>query len=258
MKQILIKTIFSFFSKPIFFLLKLNKEYRNQLSQVWSNNLDTIVWIIENNNKPEKNNLESRTSLIQKSDLKNFEDLAFLFNCNHSNRGVVALDFDEAAYIFKTIRTNECKSILEIGRFLGGSTVLIAVAKKAEASFYSVDLKVKFPSYADDKIITSVLAKIGKPNIHLIIADSTTYIPPQKIDFVFIDGDHSYEGVKKDYQNIKKYLESGAHVLFHDAVASRDFSTKDDRVNKFIKELESDSQLKHIDNVGSICHFKYI
>jgi predicted O-methyltransferase YrrM len=36
------------------------------------------------------------------------------------------------------------------------------------------------------------------------------------IDFLFIDGDHSYEGVKTDWDLYSPLLKSGSCVVFHD------------------------------------------
>lgn len=37
------------------------------------------------------------------------------------------------------------------------------------------------------------------------------------LDLLFIDGDHSYEGVKQDWENYKNFLNTGATVVFHDS-----------------------------------------
>lgn len=37
-----------------------------------------------------------------------------------------------------------------------------------------------------------------------------------KIDFVFIDGDHTYSGLKNDFESIESYLNPNAVVLFDD------------------------------------------
>lgn len=38
----------------------------------------------------------------------------------------------------------------------------------------------------------------------------------EQIDFLFIDGDHSYEGVKKDYQMYSPLVRAGGIIAFHD------------------------------------------
>jgi predicted O-methyltransferase YrrM len=39
-------------------------------------------------------------------------------------------------------------------------------------------------------------------------------------DIIFIDADHSYEGVKKDYENSLKHLKPNGHLIFHDINSS--------------------------------------
>ena len=70
-----------------------------------------------------------------------------------------------------------------------------------------------------------------------------------KIDFLFIDGDHSYEGVKKDFELYSQLLTDKGIIIIHDTdsdyeeklIVSED-AKKDhhrfDGPSKFIKELE--------------------
>jgi hypothetical protein len=73
-----------------------------------------------------------------------------------------------------------------------------------------------------------------------------------KIDFLFIDGDHSYEGVKKDFELYSTLLSDKGIIVIHDTdsnyeeslIVSED-AKKDhyrfDGPSKFIKELEKNS-----------------
>lgn len=38
----------------------------------------------------------------------------------------------------------------------------------------------------------------------------------RKVDFLFIDGDHSYIGVKLDYYMYKEFVKPGGWIGFHD------------------------------------------
>ena len=38
------------------------------------------------------------------------------------------------------------------------------------------------------------------------------------MEFLFIDGDHSYEGVKDDFSKYAKFVKPGGIVAFHDIV----------------------------------------
>jgi hypothetical protein len=74
-----------------------------------------------------------------------------------------------------------------------------------------------------------------------------------KIDFLFIDGDHSYEGVKKDFELYSNILSDNGIIIIHDTdknyeetlLVSED-SKKDyhrfDGPAKFIKELQENSE----------------
>jgi predicted O-methyltransferase YrrM len=40
------------------------------------------------------------------------------------------------------------------------------------------------------------------------------------IDFLFIDGDHSYKAVKSDFENYSKFVRKGGIIAFHDIIYS--------------------------------------
>ena len=43
-----------------------------------------------------------------------------------------------------------------------------------------------------------------------------TIIGNNELDFLFIDGDHSYEGVKQDYELYSPLVKKGGIIAFHD------------------------------------------
>jgi len=45
-----------------------------------------------------------------------------------------------------------------------------------------------------------------------------------RVDFLFIDGDHSYEGVKKDFEMYSPLVRKGGIIAFHDIIP--DYYTK--------------------------------
>jgi cephalosporin hydroxylase len=60
-------------------------------------------------------------------------------------------------------------------------------------------------------------AKDDLPGVIFIEADSHTYdFSDRTYGLIFIDGDHSYGGVKADIENILPQLEKGGTVIFHD------------------------------------------
>jgi len=66
------------------------------------------------------------------------------------------------------------------------------------------------------------------------------------IDFLFIDGDHSYNGIKADYEDYSPLVRPGGLVACHDTLmAADDSSLHNMGVAKFFREL--DMPKKHID-----------
>ncbi len=54
------------------------------------------------------------------------------------------------------------------------------------------------------------------------------------ISFAFIDGNHTYDFVRRDFEGIDRHLEIGGFVLFDDSSDSGGFE-----VNRLMKEVEA-------------------
>jgi len=63
-----------------------------------------------------------------------------------------------------------------------------------------------------------------------------------KFDMIFIDADHSYEGVKADFENWFPLMEPGAYILFHDY--GNEHNGVIDFVNNLIKH---DTSIEYIE-----------
>jgi len=48
------------------------------------------------------------------------------------------------------------------------------------------------------------------------VKETASALPEGTVDFLFIDGDHTYSGVKKDWDMYRKFLRPGSIVAFHD------------------------------------------
>ncbi len=114
----------------------------------------------------------------------------------------------EESFIYPLLEVIKPKVILEIGTFNGLSTILWG--KYCEKQTITIDVKVK-PICFDiwklfelqDKIISVQIMSNKSKKIFCNLID---------YDFVFVDGDHSYKGVKFDFECVK----SAPFVLFHD------------------------------------------
>lgn len=62
----------------------------------------------------------------------------------------------------------------------------------------------------------------------------------KKIDFLFIDGDHTYEGVKSDFNMYNTLVKKGGHIAFHDINDSENHRKRNVYVCQLWQELNYD------------------
>lgn len=191
--------------------------------------------------------------------VRGFEDLAFLFSSNQLNHGVASLQIDEAALLFRLARDLESGPVAEIGRFKGGSTVVFASALPAGVELWSYDfhvaLRPDMPGAELDEELRAALVRFGLDSkVHLLVADSRTAEPPPgELALLFIDGDHSYEGAKADFDRWSAFVRPGGHVLLHDAVDTGGYGNVYPGVARLVGEIGAGWERRP--GAGSIAHF---
>jgi hypothetical protein len=57
-------------------------------------------------------------------------------------------------------------------------------------------------------------------------------------DILFIDGDHSYSGVKTDYEMYKDVVKPGGIIVFHDSVGLPSVKRFTDELEKFTRFIK--------------------
>jgi hypothetical protein len=191
-----------------------------------------------------------------------FEDLAWIFTCDSRNRGLIRQGFDEAALLWKAAKSTS-GNILEIGRNLAGSTVLIAAAAGRDREIYSIDNRSN-----EDRACKKYLAQPeNKSRVHLLVADSRVPLPNLTFGFLFIDGDHTFEGVLADvvahWNALQRSDEKLALAAFHDALPNENFKWRDaDRKlkrllirlkNKFRKQQKPEIAPAYEPGVLNVC-----
>jgi predicted O-methyltransferase YrrM len=187
-----------------------------------------------------------------------FEDLTFLFSSTVLAHGIASLRLDEAGLLYRLVRELEPDLVVEIGRFRGGSTFLLAAALDGKGIVHSYDIATRqgHDGNALDRELIAALERFGlRERVELHVADSRTASPPSgAIDLLFVDGDHSEEGVRKDFEHWSPHVRVGGHVLFHDAVAAADFTTPVDAgPARVVAGMTAD--FAPLDGAGSLAHF---
>jgi predicted O-methyltransferase YrrM len=194
-------------------------------------------------------------------DVRGFEDLAFLFSSNQLNHGVASLQIDEAALLFRLARDARSGPFAEIGRFKGGSTLVFAAALPPGAELWSYDLHVALrpdmPGAELDGELRGALERYGlSDKVHLLVADSRTVDPPpEPLELLFVDGDHSYAGAKADFTRWGAFVRPGGHLLFHDAVDRGGYGNVYPGVTRAVAEVEQTADWERQPGAGSIAHF---
>jgi predicted O-methyltransferase YrrM len=192
--------------------------------------------------------------------IEGFEDLAFLFTSSQLNHGVASLRFDEAALLFGLVRRIDARRLVEIGRFKGGSTVVMASAMAPTARLLSFDLHVPQPGGVDgatlDGELSEALRRFGLvERVELRVADSRTVdLPEPGLDLLFVDGDHSYEGSSADLRRWAPLVRGGGHVVAHDAVDTGGYGTAYPGVAQAFDELIVTGGFERLPNVGTMGH----
>lgn len=105
------------------------------------------------------------------------------------------------------------KNILEIGTKYGRTAVLLAMSCHPLGKVTSVDINQKYATQTMAVVPPEIRQKITLIESDSKKVDYTTMGP---FDMVFIDGDHSFNGVRMDTLNALKNLAPGAAIYWHD------------------------------------------
>jgi predicted O-methyltransferase YrrM len=158
------------------------------------------------------------------------------------------------------------KTIVEIGSFRGRSAVAMALASQAnKIKLFAVDSYET--AYAKKRNTNGSNSRVFHRDIFMLNlvlsgAASSTYcinlnsieaasvMISTKIGFLFIDGDHSYESVKNDYENWIGSVEEGGIIAFHDSINQHWGSAK------FVSELHDSPAVSKVTVVDSVTVFK--
>jgi hypothetical protein len=152
----------------------------------------------------------------------------------------------ELTALFERVRTLSPSVVVEIGTARGGSLFLLSCAAAPDARLVSIDLPAGlfgggYPAWKG----MLYRRMIGpKQSLCLIRGDShkvDTFEEAQRalqgkpVDFLFIDGDHSYAGAKSDFMRYRGLVRPGGLIGFHDILESE--SDPDITVAPLWKEL---------------------
>ncbi len=128
----------------------------------------------------------------------------------------------EILALLRLLLTNRPHYLCEVGGRKGGTLVLFAHAAAPNARLLSLDI-----AYTPAQIKVSRRFATGQQQITSIPCDSHAaechnavgnWLNGEKLDFLFIDGDHSFAGFASDFTLYSPFVRRGGIVAFHDIV----------------------------------------
>jgi len=127
---------------------------------------------------------------------------------------------DEIIPFLDWARSRSPKVVCEIGTDACGNSFLISQALQSVECFIGLDIFVTNWYLLRDlaRDLQEVHAINGSSYAPPTVASVQRFLGGRKIDLLFIDGDHSYEGGKKDFLAYRGLVRDGGIIAFHDIV----------------------------------------
>ena len=133
----------------------------------------------------------------------------------------------EIQELLSVLSKRNVSAMLEIGTGYGGALFLFTRVMNSNAKLISLDLPDVnfFGGYESFRIPFFTNFAQQNQHIFLVRADSHSastsstvkaILKQQKLDFLFIDGDHTYEGIKLDFQMYSPLIRKGGLIALHD------------------------------------------
>ncbi len=172
----------------------------------------------------------------------------------------------DAEAILLTRYSNQSKiGIIEIGVLDGETTK--CMSQGSNAPIYGIDPII--PDSMDinligsEQLILNNMKHYSKFKLYKDYSFNVVKDWNHKFDFIFIDGDHKYESVKKDFLDWFPLLDEDGYIAFHDSgpVTSTSASFKGwpgciQMVNEIKEGLHFKDKITWIENIDTINVFK--
>lgn len=155
----------------------------------------------------------------------------------------------ELSPLITLLRRRNIRTVVEIGTAKGGTFYAWCRIAATDATLISVDLPGGpfGGGYSLKDIKTFRRYGKMKQKLHFLRADShkretvdrlESILKGRKIDFLFIDGDHRYSGVKRDWKLYSGLVKQNGLIAFHDILFHP--KVRACKVDRFWNEISQD------------------
>lgn len=149
--------------------------------------------------------------------------------------------------LIAAVRAKNPKSLLEVGTWNGvRATEMLNLCP--HATYYGFDLfeDATADTDADEMnvkahyMIDRVRERLEGFNVHLFKGNTRETLAKfnEKVDFVWLDGGHSIETIRSDWENVKRCLNEDAWVFFDDYYTGPEIDTEKYGCNLIVKDLK--------------------
>jgi predicted O-methyltransferase YrrM len=154
--------------------------------------------------------------------------------------------------LISLVKEQKCKYLLEIGTYKGGALFVFSQLAASDATVISLDFPGTFFGKlhrASQALLFRRLTRKGQSFFSLrndshkpeTLATVRDILQGNKLDFLFIDGDHSYKGVREDFKMYAPLVRDGGLIAFHDITpCEASAGEKQKEVYKFWEEVKQD------------------
>lgn len=194
------------------------------------------------------------------------------FKVNVPSPDIGGMTLLESSILVSLVKLTDAQNLFEFGTFMGATTLLLAENTPPNAHIVTLDLPQDCASHtahktqdvlkdghANDAFLTHTFASQGARCIQRADASvqgKVTQVLENSLDldvnargykgqfdFVFVDGGHAYNIVKRDTENAYRMLKPDGVVVWHDYA-----STIHDEVTTFLDEHSEGRTIVHVAN----------
>lgn len=161
-------------------------------------------------------------------------------------RGAVQKKAELRPFI-SSLRRRRLRTVVEIGTYRGGTLWLWCRLARRDALIISIDMPGGEFGGGYDRADADRIRAYARARQQVVLLQGDSHAPStlaelaaalrdRQVDLLFIDGDHTYDGVKRDYEMYSPFVRPGGWIAFHDILPH----SKDPRceVDRFWRELK--------------------
>jgi len=142
----------------------------------------------------------------------------------------------EIRALYELVRGADVRQVCEIGTFRGGTFYLWCQAARRDATLVAIDLPGDSSlsgAFSPARIeFYRHFARARSQQLYFVAADShqpttaermAALLGGERLDFLFVDGDHAYSGVKRDFELYTPFVRRGGLIAFHDILPREEY-----------------------------------